>query len=104
MDRPTIADLARAAQVSVSTVDRVLNARDPVRSATAARVLAAAESIGFHASSVIRQRLGRDRPGRTFGFLLQQRSSIFYQGLGRELGEAVQASPAISGRSVIEYM
>jgi len=37
--RPTIADLAEAAGVSVATVDRVLNARHPVREATAERVL-----------------------------------------------------------------
>src|SRR5690349_3894408 len=43
MARPTIADLAQAAGVSVSTVDRVLNGRDPVRRPTAERVLAAAE-------------------------------------------------------------
>ena len=43
MARPTIADLARTAGVGISTVDRVLNGRDPVRRATAERVLAAAE-------------------------------------------------------------
>ena len=58
MDRPTIADLAKMAGVSISTVDRVLNARKPVRRATAERVLQAAEQIGFYATGVIKQRLG----------------------------------------------
>jgi LacI family transcriptional regulator len=82
MERPTIADLARAAKVSISTVDRVLNGRDPVRPQTAERVLAAAEAIGFYATGVIRQRLGKDKPDRTFGFLLQQRSRPFLSASG----------------------
>ena len=48
--RPTIADLAHASGVSVATVDRVLNGRLPVREQTALRVVAAAESIGYHAT------------------------------------------------------
>ena len=47
--RATIADLAQKAGVSVSTIDRILNGRDPVRKATAEKVLAAAEEIGFYA-------------------------------------------------------
>ena len=85
MNRPTIVDLAKAAGVSVSTVDRVLNARNPVRRATAKRVLEAAEQIGFYASNVIKQRLGADRPTLTFGFLLQQRSRPFYRELAKAL-------------------
>ena len=46
MRRPTIADLAQAAGVSVATVDRVLNGRLPVRSETARKVSEAAERIG----------------------------------------------------------
>jgi len=52
----------QASGVSVSTVDRVLNARNPVRRASAERVLEAAEQIGFYASTVIKQRPGTDRP------------------------------------------
>lgn len=104
MDRPTIADLARAASVSVSTVDRVLNGRDPVRPATAEKVLAAAEAIGFYATGLIRQRLGKDRPDRTLGFLLQQRSRPYYRLLGEALQEAVRTSSTVRGRAVIEFM
>lgn len=104
MARPTIADLARAAGVGISTVDRVLNGRDPVRRATAERVLAAAEQIGFHATGAIRQRLGVDRPERVLGFVLQQRSSRFYAQLGAALAEAAKAAPAIRGRPRIEYL
>lgn len=104
MDRPTIADLARAAAVSISTVDRVLNGRDPVRPATAEKVLAAAEAIGFYATGLIRQRLGKDRPDRTLGFLLQQRSRTYYRLLGDALQEAVRNTSAVRGRAVIEFM
>lgn len=105
MARPTMADLARAASVGISTVDRVLNGRDPVRRATAERVLAVAEQIGFHATGAIRQRLsGSDRPERTLGFVLQQRSTPFYAQLGEALTEATKAAPQISGRSRVDFL
>jgi len=45
--RATVHDVARAAGVSLATVDRVLNGRPGVRAATAAKVEAAIASIGF---------------------------------------------------------
>lgn len=104
MARPTIADLAEAAGVSVSTVDRVLNGRDAVRRPTAERVLAAAERIGFYATGAIRQRLGTDKPERTLGFVLQQRSTPFYTLLGEALAEATRMAPGIRGRLRIEFL
>src|SRR5690242_4971317 len=92
MARPTIADLAEAAGVSVSTVDRVLNGRDPVRRPTAERVLAAAGRIGFHGTGAIRQRLGGDAPERKLTFVLQQRAVPFYALLGDVLAEAARAA------------
>jgi LacI family transcriptional regulator len=67
-----MADLAKLAGVSASTIDRVLNGRHPVREDTARRVLEAAEQIGFYATPLLRQRLKADVPRRRFGFLLQQ--------------------------------
>lgn len=101
--RPTIADVALEANVSVSTVDRVLSGRHPVRKATAQQVLAAAERIGFYATGTIRHRLKQDRPLRTFGFLLQQPRRTFYQIMGKALKEATETSEAIQGRAIIEY-
>ena len=60
MRRPTISDLARASGVSVATVDRVLNGRHRVREETARRVYDAAQSIGYHAVGLIRQRVFED--------------------------------------------
>lgn len=103
-NRPTIEDLARAAGVSPSTVDRVLNGRHAVKAETARRVLAAAEAIGFWATALLRQRLRSEAPERTFGFLLQQRTASFYDPLGAALRAATEASPAVRGRPVVEFM
>ncbi|TLU74696.1 LacI family transcriptional regulator [Lichenicoccus roseus] len=104
MRRPTITDLAREAEVSISTVDRVLNGRLPVHPQTASRVLAAADRIGFYAAGLIRQRLEAQAPARRLGFVLQQRSAPFYQALGAALREAVLACRTIRGQPVIEYL
>jgi LacI family transcriptional regulator len=101
--RPTIADLARAAGVSVATVDRVLNRRLPVREATAELVVAAAESIGYHATGLLKQRLV-EIPARTFGFLLQKRNDAFYRTLAAALTEATREAPMVRGRPVVEFM
>lgn len=97
--RPTIQDLAAAAGVSVATVDRVLNRRHPVRPATAARVAAAAEAIGFHAAGLIRRGVSPARRPRTIGFLLQKRGDAFY----RQLAADAEAAAAEAGcRAVVE--
>lgn len=102
--RPTISDLAVAAGVSVATVDRVLNQRHRVRGETAERVLAAAQSIGFHATALLKQRISPDLPERTFGFLLQKRADYFYQQLATDLQAATRSARDIRGRSLIEFI
>ncbi len=47
MPRATIPDIARAAQVSAATVDRVLNERGGVKPALRQRVLSAAQALGY---------------------------------------------------------
>jgi LacI family transcriptional regulator len=101
--RPTISDLARESGVSVATVDRVLNRRLPVREDTAMRVVAAAEAIGYHATGLLKQRLG-ETPQRTFGFLLQKRNDDFYKKLAAELVAATKAASFIRGRAIVEFM
>jgi len=51
--RATLVDIAEAAEVSVATVDRVLNDRLPVRYETALRVVEAAERVGYHAAGLL---------------------------------------------------
>jgi LacI family transcriptional regulator len=90
--RATIADLAEKAGVSVSTIDRILNSREKVRAATAARVLAAAEELQFYALPVLRERLHTDRPALRLGFLLQQSNRTFYQMIAAALRQAAAES------------
>lgn len=102
--RPTIADVAKAAGVSVATVDRVLNGRHRVREETARRVYEAASEIGYHAAALIHQRLTKDVPQVEFGFLLQKESQPFYQAFGNALRQAAEAMPGIRVRPHIEYV
>ncbi|WP_411037497.1 LacI family DNA-binding transcriptional regulator [Shinella sp. BYT-45] len=83
--RPTISDLARAAGVSVATVDRVLNGRHRVREETARRVYDAANAIGYHAIGLLRQRVFQDLPQYRLGFVLQRPQQHFYQAFAQEL-------------------
>ncbi len=100
--RPTIADLARAAHVSVATVDRVLNARHRVRETTAERVLVAADAIGFHAAPLLKSWLRPHAPERTFAFLLQ-RPDAFYTQFGADLAAATRALAQVRGKPVIDF-
>ncbi len=102
--RPTIADLAQAAGVSVATVDRVLNGRLRVREETARRVYEAANEIGYHAAGVIGQRIRADLPEMRFAFILQRPDQPFYQDFGRELQRAVEATPSVRGRSRLVFV
>ena len=102
-NRPTIADLAREAGVSVATVDRVLNARARVREETARRVYDAAHRIGYHAASVIKQRMQAELPEIRLGFVLQKEQQAFYQALTREIAEAVRLAPDIRGHAEFVY-
>ncbi|MGK0398421.1 MAG: LacI family transcriptional regulator, partial [Gammaproteobacteria bacterium] len=47
MARPTVKDIAKHAEVSLATVDRVLNGRAGVRKSTIARVYKTIEEIGY---------------------------------------------------------
>jgi DNA-binding LacI/PurR family transcriptional regulator len=61
----TVYDVAAKAEVSISTVSRVLNAPDKVNDATRVRVLAAIDSLGFvpKAEAAARARKGSGRIG-----------------------------------------
>ncbi|MEZ5930997.1 MAG: LacI family DNA-binding transcriptional regulator [Alphaproteobacteria bacterium] len=88
MGRPTIRDLAEAADVSVSTVNRVIGGRGKVREATIQRVLAAAETIGFYGLGAIQQRMTVTTRRYEFAVILLQRNRRFYQALARALDQA----------------
>ncbi|MDJ0627646.1 MAG: substrate-binding domain-containing protein [Rhodobacter sp.] len=83
--RVTLADVAAEAGVGVATVDRVLNARAPVSAGAAARVLAAAEALGYHAHRLIRHRIEEMAPEKVLGFILQKEGKWFYRALAKAL-------------------
>lgn len=103
VSRPTVADVAREAAVSVATVDRVVNGRLPVREDTARRVLEAAQRIGFHATGLIRSRLREQLPEVTVGVLLQRPDEPFYADLTRQLQRAIVGSRAFRGVARLDY-
>ena len=89
--RPTITDVARRAGVSVATVDRVLNGRLKVREETARRVLDAAHEIGYHAASLIAQRLQPELRKMRFGFVLHKERQSFYKAFHQAIEVAVRS-------------
>ncbi|PDT81247.1 LacI family DNA-binding transcriptional regulator [Sinorhizobium sp. BJ1] len=86
--RPTIADLAEAAGVSISTVNRILGGSGSVRAHTIERVQEAAEAIGFYGLGAIEDRKRRTLPSYRFGFLLQQSTRELYRLFGAKIVEA----------------
>ncbi|MCU0909371.1 MAG: LacI family DNA-binding transcriptional regulator [Rhodobacteraceae bacterium] len=101
--RPIITDVARAAGVSVATVDRVLNGRAPVREETSRRVYEAAREIGYHAAGLIGQRIQSEMPEVRLGFVLHKERQAFYQAFRQALEAAVAAAPGIRGRAQIVF-
>jgi len=88
MRRPTIADLAQEAGVSVSTVNRIMGGTAAVKTTTMQRVQTAAQRIGFYGIGAIEDRLLKSAPSYRLGFLLQQSSRELYQLFGRKIVEA----------------
>jgi LacI family transcriptional regulator len=91
MDRPTIADLAKEAGVSVSTVNRILGGSASVRGTTMQRVQLAAERIGYLGVGAIEHRLRASAPSFRLGFLLQQSSRDLYQLFGKKVVAACRS-------------
>ena len=102
MKRVGMAELARAAGVSVATVDRVLNGREAVRADTRALVAEAAARIG-HPAAVQLRSAPADLPEVRFGVLLHKQGQNFYKAFAEELVRAVAAAQGVRGRLVLEY-
>lgn len=102
--RVTITDLAKAADVSISTIDRILNKRGPVQRATAEHVLATAQRIGFQGLPNLRRRLSEEAPERTFGFLLNRRERFLYGSFARSLVTATTNSTNIRGKAIVRHI
>jgi LacI family transcriptional regulator len=85
----TITDVAKAAGVSVATVDRVLNGRQKVREETARAVYEAARAIGYHAVGLIGQRMRSELREVRIGVVLHKQRQAFYQAWVDEMTRAV---------------
>jgi LacI family transcriptional regulator len=104
--RATIVDVAREAQVSTATVDRVLNGRRGVRSITVEKVLRAARRLDYLPNEeAFRPPAGRlvdigASHARTYDFVLPAGSNTFMKDLADQIGELHEAlAPLpVSGR------
>ncbi|MBV1703371.1 MAG: LacI family DNA-binding transcriptional regulator [Hyphomicrobiales bacterium] len=97
MGRPTIKDLATAAGVSISTVNRVIGG-GKVRHATMRRVRDAAAAIGFYGLGSIESRVGAAKAKHRFGMLLHQPHRTYY----RMLADALVAAGDRFGGADVE--
>jgi LacI family transcriptional regulator len=100
--RITIKQIAEKAGLSVTTVDRVLNGRRNVRRATALRVQAATEALGYHpAVSLV---AGSVQETLRAAVLLQRKGSSTYQHLADVLRQARPSAPGRRVELTIEFM
>ena len=90
MSAPRLEDVARAARVSLATVDRVLNRRKGVTARTAERVFDAAVGVGYLGASE-RERLARPRPPNVV-FLLPSGGNPYLRLLAHRLREMARTS------------
>ncbi|HSU73874.1 MAG TPA: LacI family DNA-binding transcriptional regulator [Terrabacter sp.] len=93
--RPTMADVAAEAHVSVKTVSRVVNHEAGVRPDTAERVKAVIERLGFRRNDGARM----VRQGRTFtiGLVVEDLANPFYS----QIGAAVEREARIRQHQLI---
>ena len=102
--RPTIADLAEASGVSVSTVNRILGGSQKVRQATVQRVRDAAERIGFYGLGTIEARKQTLRKQYRLGFILPQSYRELFREFGSGIIEAAARRTDIIAKPVVEYV
>lgn len=90
--RPTIKDVAEAAGVSPTTVDRALNGRSVVRPDTLRKIADAAHRIGYHGRAIFQSRLHTPLPELRLGFVLLKKSQEFYIDYAKEIAQAASAN------------
>jgi LacI family transcriptional regulator len=101
--RPTIKDVAREAQVSISTVDRALNGRVAVREETLRKIATAAHRVGYHARGLFDHRLVEAVPEMRLGFVLLKEKQEFYRNFHAEIERAVAARTDVRAIADIRY-
>ena len=91
----TIRDVARLANVSVSTASAVINAKATVREALRLRVLRAIEALDYHPDNVARSL--KARCSKTIGIVVPDLTNVFYPEVIRGMEDVARES----GYSVI---
>ncbi len=89
-ESPTIRDVSRRAQVSVSTVSRVLNGIVPVADQTRQRVLQAVKELGYRPNAFARS-LVTNR-SNAIGVVVNDMTSPFYSGMLRGVEQELHAA------------
>lgn len=102
--RATIADVAREAGVSVSTVNRILSGEGGVRQLTIQSVQEAAERVGYYGVGAIAARKHESLPRYRLGFLLQQSTRSLYQLIAAKIEEACALRREERVEAVIEFV
>ncbi len=98
--KPTVNDIARVAGVSLATVDRVINERPGVRSATIERVNSAIQKLGYVRDTAAAN-LARSRT-YNFLFILPASDNEFIMSLEAQIAErtAKEDIPGTGARGV----
>lgn len=88
--RPTMADVAAAANVSIKTVSRVVNNVSTVDPALTERVLAAVSELGFRRNDMA-SNLRAGRTSSSVGLLIEDLANPFYSAIAAGAAEAALA-------------
>jgi LacI family transcriptional regulator len=100
--RPGMTELARAAGVSVASVDRVLNGRERVSEATRTLIAETARRINHPAAVRLSGEAGDTRTIR-MGVLLHKSGQEFYQNMAQELRNAAASAPGLHVDLQLEF-
>ena len=87
--RPTMRDVAERAGVSLKTVSRVINAEPGVAVATAARVGAAIDELGFQRNDLARS-LRQGIGSSTLGLVIEDVANPFYSAIAQAVESAAR--------------
>ncbi|WP_194097176.1 LacI family DNA-binding transcriptional regulator [Marivivens aquimaris] len=102
-NRPTIKDVAAAAGVSATTVDRAINGRMTVRKDTLQKIVDAAHRVGYHGKGSLMSQLAENKPRCRLGVVLVKRSQEFYQNFAKEIETAMATQHYVRGEVIIRY-
>jgi DNA-binding LacI/PurR family transcriptional regulator len=95
MKRATMRDVAKAADVSLMTVSRVVNSEPGVQPETAARVERAIRRLGYQRNDAARQLRRKGKPTQTIGLLVDDIANPFFAILARAVEDAARVHSCV---------